>query len=266
MIVDSMNSQEIFLHLRDDFYGFIYSVMIRNKTNEYRKFKTKNRTRDIFPYKCKRIDFISKNKNRWHLNNFIVDKGDNKVYSSCYSTRVISGNGIIAYKMIGNFSPANNKLTHLFTFIPHLFQRYKERNNLELTGYELIEEFFIQNNSMIPSPYKYYDGDKDVVALCKNGMILGEYSDDTKTHIIFKTYISENEMDENQLLRYNIIKYSMDENLEKYISNIGDMMEYGLDKNMIRKIMVMFNFTASAFILPFSSETFDDMKFNNRYI
>jgi hypothetical protein len=77
---------------------------------------------------------------------------------------------------------------------PHLFTRYKERMNLDLTGIDVIKEFFKRNaTTHRNSNFKRRDGDdNDVMDLCYDGAIYGQGT--PEGHTRYNTFIDKDHM------------------------------------------------------------------------
>lgn len=84
------------------------------------------------------------------------------------------------------------KVVNLFT--PHLFQRYHERMNLNMTGIDVIKEFFKRNvTTHRNSDFKRKDGDEnDVMDLCYDGAIFGQSH--PEGHVTYHTFIDKDHM------------------------------------------------------------------------
>lgn len=79
-------------------------------------------------------------------------------------------------------------------FSPHLFQRYKERMNLNMEGIDVIKEFFTRNvTNHRNSDFKRKEGDDcDVMDLCYDGAIFGQST--PEGHTTYKTFINKEQM------------------------------------------------------------------------
>lgn len=79
-------------------------------------------------------------------------------------------------------------------FSPHLFKRYNERMNLNLTGIDIIKEFFKRNATKHRnSNFKRKDGDEnDIMDLCHDGAIFGKGT--PEGHTTYYTFINEDHM------------------------------------------------------------------------
>ena len=79
-------------------------------------------------------------------------------------------------------------------FSPHLFQRYKERMNLNMEGIDIIKEFFTRNvTSHRNSDFKRKDGDDcDVMDLCYDGAVFGQST--PEGHTTYNTFINKDHM------------------------------------------------------------------------
>lgn len=79
-------------------------------------------------------------------------------------------------------------------FSPHLFQRYKERMNLNMEGIDVIKEFFTRNvTNHRNSDFKRKEGDDcDVMDLCYDGAIFGQST--PEGHTTYKTFIDKEQM------------------------------------------------------------------------
>lgn len=261
MLVKGMNTDEIFNELFKDFTDFIKDSMIADLSKKYYKFAIKSNN-NIFPYKCKAFSFVTKSKNKWNMINMISHKRSKCFHSLCYCSRVLDGGGIEAYKFNGKLIYEDgmikkDSIIGIQIFTPHLFQRYRERNNLNISGFALIEKFFDDNCALFQSAYSFYEGELETSCICKGGILLGCYTDSTKTNILYKTYISENEMNEEQYIRYSTIKDALTVNLESIINEVlKNSLNSGMSKLEVQKKLKNFDFIASTNTLPMIVEKY----------
>ena len=98
-----------------------------------------------------------------------------------------SAHGIFAMQI--SMAYGIKKVVNLYS--PHLFKRYNERMNLNLTGLDIIKEFFKRNvTSHRNSDFKRKDGDEcDVMDLCYDGAIYGQCT--PEGHVTYHTFIDK---------------------------------------------------------------------------
>lgn len=101
-----------------------------------------------------------------------------------------SAHGIFAMQI--SMAYGIKKVVNLYS--PHLFKRYNERMNLNLTGLDIIKEFFKRNvTSHRNSDFKRKDGDEcDVMDLCYDGAIYGQST--PEGNITYHTFIDKGHM------------------------------------------------------------------------
>lgn len=91
----------------------------------------------------------------------------------------------------------DNRTTTAF-FSPHLFQRYKMRflKDSSSTTQKAMEHFFSRNGTICISAQNNPDYHNGVVAVCQDGMLLGELSG---TSIRYRTFVSDPMLKGNQI-------------------------------------------------------------------
>lgn len=101
-----------------------------------------------------------------------------------------SSKGIFAMQI--SMAYGMKKVVDLYS--PHLFERYKKRMNLNMTGIDIIKEFFTRNaTGHRNSDFKRKDGnDYDVMDLCYDGAIFGQST--PEGHTTYYTFINQDHM------------------------------------------------------------------------
>lgn len=155
-----------------------------HKDKDYRRMSLKMKD---FP-KYVFSEYVSPRKNRWLISTKIYAKND---FSSTYGV-LQNQNGLVLHQAFVNYHEQN--FSTICTFIPHFFERYAERNELDLKGLPLIKQVLKDDCSFNIDRTNQFSGMKDrdkennVHACMRHGIGLG-YEVGHK-HYLIKTFIT----------------------------------------------------------------------------
>lgn len=215
MLVQSMNSQEIFLEIQREFEE-LFSTTAYRLVHEYDRLRRKSKIPKTaqFP-EC--YDVRTKGKNNWLL---IISKAPSESkYKSpndgtiCFLTYYYTDNGMRVFKKMYD-GKANQLGGGWAIYTGHLFSRYNERLNLNIDKpLDRVKDFFIKNGH---ASIKRND-DYSVMAKCKEGMLLGKQVNNQM--IVFNTFLGPNEIKpDQQEVALNQIK-SLENDIEILLTN-----------------------------------------------
>lgn len=183
MIVPTMTDAEIMQEVKKDFPEL--GKFTEYKDKEYRRSVLKARK---FPFTML-FKKTTKSKNNWLVIYEARDKKDrhdSRIHFVCVSN---SKNGL--WCIMPSFM---HDQLHLIFFQPHFFSRYKERMKLEITGLELIYQYFSNNYDYVYELTTKQISETEYVqecfGSCKEGIALGVVT--TENNIFFKTFITHN--------------------------------------------------------------------------
>lgn len=184
MLVDSMTPKEV----RNEVIGDIEALIVKSS---YLKSNATRVALKQTKFPCTYIvDWISPKKNKWLIIfNFYrrnVHKGGAGITGICLQKYP---KGYAAHRWcIDKF-----KRFYVSTYLPHFFERYAERMNIDKTGIDLIKHFICRNAfgdhdyTTELSGIKSREG--NVVHLCHpEGIAMGE--EVSALHQVFKTFIT----------------------------------------------------------------------------
>lgn len=184
MLVDSMTSEEV----RNEVMSDVEAVMIKAS---YLKHTAKRVALKQTKFPCVYIiDWVSPRKNKWlivfNLYRRNVHKGGAGVTGVCLQKYP---KGYAAHRWCID----KYKTSFVSTYLPHFFDRYAERMNIDKTGIDLIKHFICKNISGQQDYTSELSGiqsrDGNVVHVCHSeGIAMGE--EPHALHQIFKTFIT----------------------------------------------------------------------------
>jgi len=184
MLVDSMTSKEVRNEVMSDVEALIVKAShLRHTATRVALKQTK------FPY-VYIVDWTSPRKNKWlivfNLYRRNTHKGGAGITGVCLQKYP---KGYAAHRWCID----KNKTFFVSTYLPHFFDRYAERMNLDKTGIDLIKHFIRKNTSGQHDYTSELSGiqsrDGNVVHICHpEGIAMGE--EPHALHQIFKTFIT----------------------------------------------------------------------------
>ncbi len=146
------------------------------------------------------FEYRSPKKNRWIV--FFEARSKKEFGDNSRVTFVCtyeSKNGLHAIM----FTNTNNK-AHLIVYPPHFFSRYANRMNIELTGIELIKQFFKYNNSYVYDIVRKKLDENTYMDECRgsglDGISLGFLT--TEGNVLFKTFITYDMLKGEQISKF----------------------------------------------------------------
>ncbi len=198
MIVPNMSEAEIKKAVQADMPELLALAAAQNK--KYRRVVIKTKT---FPLYLPPIPKKTKAHNNWYLlikANGKCDKDACKVTFVC-----IIGDDKGLWALIPSYG---NFETQIVLHPPHFFRRFRERNNIPLSGIPLILRFTQINHEYIyeVSDRIHKDGKHSYVEVfgsCKEGIALGYYTQGW--NILFKTFITDNMIKGQQIDQFTHI-------------------------------------------------------------
>lgn len=213
MIVDSMTYKEIIAEFNKDWKDYFPSILERKiDDNRYRRYMLKE-AKDNVPVFFKPIELTSKRGNKYILQVNSKGRSDYKRYGLLFLLYMYyhRSEGIYAVMRCSHSSWNVNDACYNF-YIPHLFDRYRERelNDIHKPKMQTIIEFFKNNGTG-----KYIDMPNDKYAdnifyTTANGVLLGSKLDGGNT--LLRTYITfdmlkGNQIDDNEKLIASVKEY-----------------------------------------------------------
>lgn len=93
-----------------------------------------------------------------------------------------------------------------FYFLPHLFQRFKERMGYKQEGIELVRAFYKRNSDLVMhTDYRRNgkDGDKYVMLTCHDGAVFGYRHPDDRDTLVLCTFVANDTMQDGYKARFN---------------------------------------------------------------
>ena len=160
--------------------------------NEYDKTRRKSKIAPSSTF-SKAFPIKTKNKNRWI---FLLSKAPSVTkYKGIESINVLeltyyfTNIGLRAFKMIPH-ADGSGRLNGISVFNSHLFTRYAERLNLNISDpIKLMTHFFTKNGYFLSQKVQ----ETGFIGTCSEGMILGELQNAGRW-IVFKTFITDQQM------------------------------------------------------------------------
>jgi len=171
MFVPSMNIKELKKELTDDYNSLYGSITVDRLTDVYHheRVRAKIKKDAVYP---RFYDIKTKSKNRWvfyfsknpHIPKFHLPEHSVNM-SFCYFN---SPHGIQV------FIVDTNGRTYVFN--AHLFHRYKERMNLNITNsLDIVKHYLERNYSVIYKHLYQEDGTCKFYGMVLDGFVLGNY-------------------------------------------------------------------------------------------
>ena len=155
-----------------------------HKDKDYRRMSLKMK---YFP-KYVFSEYVSPRKNRWLITTKFFAKND---FSSTYGI-LQNQNGLVLHQAFVNYH--EQRFSTICTFIPHFFERYAERNGLDVKGLALIKQllkddcsFNIDRTQEI-SGGKVRDKENNVHLCMRHGVGLGD--EVGHKHYLIKTFFT----------------------------------------------------------------------------
>lgn len=204
MLTTGMTIKEVVAEIKTDMVQILN--MLNYRENNYKRAVLKA-TR--FPLLFSPFYFTSKRKNEWII---IIEAPTKKAIRSDMGkiTFVLLMNTNIGYYV---YMPSwVNGQMHVIAYPPHFFSRFRERMNLELTGKELIAEYFSYNASYVFDIKNVIINDCEIceiAASSKHGVGLGTAMEGG---VFLKTFVTYDMLKGEQ-----IQKYTENENIRKEI-------------------------------------------------
>lgn len=221
MVVNSMNDNEIVNEILTDWYENAIPYFARKmiaQNSKYRRIVMKSHRNNYHFFN--KIEYTSPRNNRFVIVPYSINWSDFKKRGSLYLSYAT-----VTYKRhrlyLHILHDADNQLTfYANIFCWHCLQRFCQRFIKKNT--EINDELFIE---IIKRNSVYWMTDEDTPKgkrphyISDDGIFLGDKIDDN--NYIFKTYISEDEMGENQRKLYrkwveNFLDYKNDNYLLDY--------------------------------------------------
>lgn len=192
MIVDGMNYEEIQKEVLLDFDNM--ERYLHWKKKDISKFA---RRQEKFP--CTHIiEWISPKKNRWIIMSVLFKKNIHNGGGAVMGAVIQKyPKGFAAHQVAINFSGWQ----YVTTYLPHFFDKYAERMNLDKTGVDLIKHFFRHNHVADNDFTKTLSGkgsrDTDTIHMCfGEGVGMGQVL--SNRHALLKTFITYDMTSQNQ--------------------------------------------------------------------
>ena len=191
MIVDSMSYEEVVAEFEYDWeHYFPYVIPKQLDDNKYRRFILKQ-TRDI-PVYFKPIKLTSKRGNQYILQINSKGKSDFKKYGLLFILYMYfhRPEGIYVVLFCSESCNSFERKTYNF-YIPHLFDRYRERElkDIHKPKLETIIDFFQNNSTTNPAPIDNNKYKNSVFCAVTNGVMLGSrYNNYIYEHRTFITF------------------------------------------------------------------------------
>lgn len=184
MLLNTMSPDEIIKEIFSD-YELVYETA-KKYVVLYDKERKKAKTEKSSNY-CRAYEIKSKKKNNWIL---LISKDPNyenykglKSIGVCAIVYYYTSVGLRVFKII----PSGG----LAVFNAHLFSRYRERMNLNMPlPLDVVKKFF-SRNSIVTGQFYEKDQREYCIALCTDGLLLGEFQLEHKW-AVYKTFISKN--------------------------------------------------------------------------
>lgn len=215
MLVQAMNHAEIAAQIYRE-YDKIYSTTVQRLLNEYdrerRKFKI-DKTRMY----TKHYAIKTAGKNNWII--FIGKAPSREKYTGTQCTNACCMVYYYTAKGLRVFVPSSKII--FLAYNGHLFKRYNERLNLNLTGtLEAAIHHFTYNGYMHPHVIEK-NGELYVIGFCKDGFLLGQIAYNN-TWLVWKTFVSR-----------DLAKINQDEMEQQLIDELRDYIETEIRKETI---------------------------------
>ena len=187
MLVPSMNLQEVSVEANAEYETLVKSSTLQRLINEYLleryKKKIKNTDRYVRFYTIK-----SKKKNNWLI---MVSPKPGVEYIS--SPDDFSSLCILYYHSDKGLRFVITTPTRIISvYNEHLFTRYRERMNLDISGtIEIAKHYFERNNKGVFQSFPLEEFTRKIIGVESNGFSLGElHFSNNKIIIYYKTFIS----------------------------------------------------------------------------
>ncbi len=187
MLVPSMTNKELFKEISTDYDTIYGSTTIDRIAKEYYRERIKRKISKEAVY-TRFFDIKTKSKNNWIIrigkDNLIgkyQNPGDSEIVTFAYY-HSDKGIRVFSYDVHGV----------MVVFNRHLFQRYKERMNLDIPNFLDLVKCFLKNNfavnyNLLPAEV---DDSRKFFGLLTEGFIMGELIE--KDHMfVNKTFISK---------------------------------------------------------------------------
>lgn len=203
MICESLTKTEIYNQICFDINELEKSFDYKKMINDFRRFARRTKLTEV---NCRLRNYTSKKFNNvWNIKPklFINPKTKNIGLEINYYhiTHGFRGCGIICYSPIpeNKENLLGSKTIHKLCIFPqHFWDRYRERYSVNLSGKELIDNFW-NNNSFACIKYKHRnDDEKEIMIMCTKGLCLGIIDKTNPNVYIIKTFISNDEMKNKQ--------------------------------------------------------------------
>lgn len=212
MLLPTMNTHEVSKEIFADFE--IVKNSIERLSNEYDR---ERRRAKIDKKDCyfRSYEIKSNKKNTWLI---ILCKTPDKVkYKGVESINIQSL--VYYFTSVGLRVFQVARYRELSVFNGHLFKRYNERMGLFLkTPIEIMKHFFINNGFFLTGFITPEKDKNNVFAVCKNGLILGDFEESNKW-IIYKTFISSETLGPEKEQKKNILIHLLQDDIKKELNS-----------------------------------------------
>ena len=182
MLLLTMTHQEVYSEIQKDLPNVQRWNEHRDSTYHRMSLKVKKFPAHLFS------EYVSPRKNRWLITTRFFRKND---FASTFGV-LQHQNGIVLHQTFVHMQ--ENSFSTVCTFLPHFFERYAERNKLNIKGFELIKYVVKNDCSFNIDRTHELSGEKDRgrednVHICmKNGVGFG-YEVGNK-HYLIKTFLT----------------------------------------------------------------------------
>lgn len=192
MLLQTMSEIEVTKEILDDWKELIREDGTINRlAREYDKLRRKNKIQSSNTFL--RVNSIKTHKkNNWII--FLSKAPSETKYNGTESINVLSityyftNVGLRAFKVIPDKN-GRGDYNGLSVFNSHLFTRYVERQNLEVTDpVTMIKEFFSRNGYLLSK-----EAQNGIIATCSQGLLLGEKQNSGRW-FVYKTFINDLQM------------------------------------------------------------------------
>lgn len=202
MITDRMSLDEVKEQLFFDIHTFEKSNDYRECLNKYRRYLIRNMNKTSVKFRTKSFTSDKFQNTYYMITNAYINK-KTKSYSldiTYYTFRYLERGGMIAYQLCLGDTLISDVEEYMFVFPQHFWERYRERYLEEdIHGFDLIHKFF-ENNCIERIRNNEERGENEVIGIVNDGLCLG-IKENAEINV-FKTFISNKEMHDNQILSF----------------------------------------------------------------